>query len=76
MNLIKVTRYNGNHDVCYVRLDSITGVCENSTDKCTMIYDGTNSAYYVRETVEQVLSTIKRAVPCNVMNVVNPSEIA
>ena len=76
MNLIKVTRYNGNHDFCYVRVDTITGVCENSTDKCTMIYDGTNSAYYVRETVEQVLSTIKRAVPCNVMNVVNPSEIA
>ena len=73
MNLIKVTRYNGNHDVCYVNINSITGVCENSTDKCTMIYDGTNSAYYVRESVEQVLSMIKQGLPCNVMNIINPA---
>lgn len=74
MNLIKVTRYNGNNDVCYVRVDSITGVCENSTDKCTMIYDGTNCAYYVRETVEQVLAMLKLCSPGRVQNIITVSD--
>lgn len=76
MNLIKVTRHNGNNDVCYVRVDTITGVCENTTDKCTMIYDGTNSAYYVRETPEQVLAMMKQGLPANVLNTITSSEVA
>ena len=76
MNLIKVTRYNGNHDVCYVRVDTITGVSLNTTDKCTCIYDGTNSAYYVSETPEQVLAMMKQGLPANILNIINPSEVA
>lgn len=76
MNLIKVTRYNGNHDVCYIRVDTITGVSWHSPDNCTCIYDGTNFAYYVSETPEQVLSMMKQGLPANVLNIINPSEVA
>tara|TARA_R110000868_G_scaffold276103_1_gene535753 strand:+ start:622 stop:852 length:231 start_codon:yes stop_codon:yes gene_type:complete len=76
MNLIKVTRYNGNHDVCYVRVDNITGVSYYTPDKCTIIYDGTDHAYYVSESVEQVLSMMKQALPANVLNIITTSNIA
>ena len=76
MNLIKVTRYNGNHDVCYVRVDTITGVANYSPDKCTIIYDGSDSAYYVSESVEQVLAMMKKGLPANYMNIITPSESA
>lgn len=76
MNLIKVTRYNGNHDVCYVRVDTITGVAHYSPDKCTIIYDGSDTAYYVSESVEQVLAMMKKGLPANYINIITPSESA
>jgi len=74
MNLIKVTRYNGHKETCYVRADIITGVAHYAPDNCTIIYDVTNSAYYVSETVEQVLTMLKLCSPGRVQNIVTVSD--
>ena len=61
MKLIKLTRYNGGKETCYVKASVVTGVARHDPDNCTIVYDGCNSAYYVSETVEQVLEMLKES---------------
>ena len=75
MNLIKVTRYNGQKEACYIRVEHITGVAYHAPDNCTLIYDGTNGAYYVSESVEQVLAMLKMCSPCRVQNIITVSDL-
>jgi hypothetical protein len=71
MKLIKLTRYNGGKETCYVKASVVTGVARHDPDNCTIVYDGCNTAYYVSETVGQVLGMLKEATEDNTLTIIS-----
>ena len=75
MKLIKLTRYNGGKETCYVKASFITGVARHDPDNCTIVYDGCNSAYYVSETVGEVLGMLKESQEEKSLTIISKSGV-